>query len=246
MNRKIIFYCLILAAVASGLIFLCKHFKISGNNKVEIEFKKSEETGKNMQNIEEKEELSPEISNNKPKSGEEQEGEVDMGKEENENEETNETGAGIKINNKLISWGYKKSEKRAIDTAIVHSSYNALGGDEYSLEKLISEYKSYGVSPHYLVDRKGTIFRLVEDKNIAYHAGESKMPDGRNNVNNFSIGIEMMNAKDDKCTASQYSSLKKLLAYLKGNYAIKYVLGHSDVAKGRKDDPWNFDWSEIK
>lgn len=152
----------------------------------------------------------------------------------------------LKIIDKLVSWGYQKSSGRSIDTIIIHSSYNALGGDQYSVEELIGEYKEYGVSPHYLIDRKGAIYRLVEDKNIAYHAGESKTPDGRIGVNNFSIGIEMMNTKTDKCTSEQYSSLKYLLAYLKGKYEIKYVLGHDGIAKGRKSDPWNFDWNKIK
>lgn len=151
-----------------------------------------------------------------------------------------------KFINKLVSWGYQKSSERSIDTIIIHSSYNALGGDQYDTEKLIEEYKEYGVSPHYLINRSGNIYRLVEDRNIAYHAGESKTPDGRTNVNNFSIGIEMMNTKSDKYTSDQYSSLKYILAYLKDKYKIKYTLGHNDIAKGRKDDPWNFEWNKVK
>jgi hypothetical protein len=151
-----------------------------------------------------------------------------------------------KIINKLVGWGHETAPVRSIDTIIIHSSYNAMGGDQYSVEKLIGEYKGYGVSPHYLIDRKGAVYRLVEDKNIAYHAGVSKVPDGRNNVNSFSIGIEMMNAKDDKCTLSQYDTLKRLITSLKSKYSIKYILGHSDIAKGRKDDPWNFEWNKLK
>jgi N-acetyl-anhydromuramyl-L-alanine amidase AmpD len=152
-----------------------------------------------------------------------------------------------KIVDKLVSWGYEKTaSNRLIDTIIIHSSYNAMGGDQYSVEKLIGEYKEYGVSPHYLIDRKGVVYRLVEDKNIAYHAGVSKVPDGRTGVNVFSIGIEMMNTKDDKCTPSQYDALKVLISSLKSKYSIKYVLGHSDIAKGRKDDPWNFEWNRLK
>jgi hypothetical protein len=151
-----------------------------------------------------------------------------------------------KIINRLVNWGYQESSGRSIDTIIIHSSYNAIGGDEYSLEKLISEYKGYGVSPHYLIDRAGNIYRLVSDENIAYHAGESKTPDGRTGVNNFSVGIEMMNTKSDDYTDSQYNALRDLLAYLRGKYKIRYTLGHSDIAKDRKDDPWNFNWNKIK
>nr|HPN96923.1 N-acetylmuramoyl-L-alanine amidase [Candidatus Moranbacteria bacterium] len=116
----------------------------------------------------------------------------------------------------------------------------------YSVSGLIKEYKEYGVAPHYLIDREGKIYRLVEEKNIAYHAGESKVPDGRSGVNNFSIGIEMMNTKSDNYTKSQYSSLKSLIGSIRNRYKIKYTLGHNQIAPGRKDDPWNFDWNKVK
>jgi hypothetical protein len=152
----------------------------------------------------------------------------------------------INIKSNLVSWGFSVFSSRSIDTIIVHSSYNALGGDEYDFEKLLLEYKEYGVAPHYLIDREGLIYQLVEDKNVAWHAGESRVPDGRKGVNEFSIGIELMNTKTDKYTSAQYSSLSELLSYLKGKYKIKYTLGHKDIAPGRKDDPWNFDWGKVK
>ncbi len=152
----------------------------------------------------------------------------------------------IFIKNKLVNWGFTKSSGRKIDTIILHSSYDALGDDPYDLGGLISEYKEYGVAPHYLIDRKGNIYRLVADKNIAWHAGVSQTPDGRKNVNNFSIGIELMNIKTDDYTKKQYRSVQNLIDYLKKKYKIKYVLGHNDIAPGRKTDPWNFKWSKIK
>jgi AmpD protein len=86
---------------------------------------------------------------------------------------------------------------------------------------------------------------LVDEKNIAYHAGVSKMPDGRTGVNNFSIGIELMNTKKDSYTESQYSGLNKLIDYLENNHQIKYVLGHQDISPDRKTDPWNFNWKKV-
>jgi len=151
----------------------------------------------------------------------------------------------FEIKQKLVSWGYSSSKNRNIDTIIIHSSYNALGGDKYDLDKLISEYKEYGVAPHYLIDRSGNIYQLVSAQNIAYHAGESKMPDGRTNVNNFSLGIEIMTTESDSPTDAQYASLTNLISYIKGSYKIKNILGHSQIASGRKTDPWNFSWSKI-
>lgn len=149
------------------------------------------------------------------------------------------------VKKRLVSWGFQRSSTRKIDTLVIHSSYDALGDDPYDLEGLIKEYKVYEVAAHYLIDRKGNVYQLVENNNIAYHAGISSVPDGRTNVNFFSIGIELMNTKEDKFTSAQYSSLNKLLVYLKSTYSIKYTLGHDDIAPGRKDDPWNFDWDKI-
>ena len=153
----------------------------------------------------------------------------------------------FKIIDRLVGWGFTKSNNRSIDTIIIHSSYNAIGSDTHDLDDIINkEYKPNGVSPHYIIDRDGRVYRLVADQNIAYHAGVSKMPDGRTNVNDFSIGIEVVETQSESPSAAQYASLKSLIGYLKGEYKIKYVLGHSDIAPGRKDDPWNFSWGRIK
>ena len=170
--------------------------------------------------------------------------------QEKENTETNDKQTEIKNTAKIIerfvSWGFKKSSGRKIDTIIIHSSYDALGSEPFSVSGLINEYKQYGVAAHYLIDREGKIYQLVADKNIAYHAGESKVPDGRTGVNTFSIGIEMMNTEDGKYTSDQYNALNSLIVTLKNRYSIKYILGHKDIAPGRKTDPWGFDFSKIK
>lgn len=151
------------------------------------------------------------------------------------------------IVDRLMSTGFAVPAKaRAIDTIVLHSSYNSLGGDPYAVGKLVEIYESYGVSAHYLIDRGGKIYRLVGDQNIAYHAGASKMPDGRKNVNDFSIGIEIMNKEDTEYTKAQYEAVNDLVASLKEKHGIKYVVGHGDIAPDRKTDPWNFDWKKLK
>lgn len=152
----------------------------------------------------------------------------------------------LKIINKLLSSGFQAASSRMIDTIIIHSSFDAIGSDPYSVNGIISEYKKYGVSAHYLIDRSGAIYRLVEEKNIAYHAGTSRLPDGRTNVNEVSIGIELVNTKDSNFTDKQYASLQSLIDNIKERYGIKNILGHNQIAPGRKDDPWNFDWKKIK
>src|SRR3989338_157928 len=153
----------------------------------------------------------------------------------------------VPIVNRLMSSGFSVPENpRSINTIVLHSSYDLNGSDPYSVFSIIKEYEDYGVSAHYLIDRKGTVYRLVEDKNIAYHAGVSKMPDGRQGVNDFSIGIEMMNTEKGQFTSAQYTAVSNLIASLKKQYPIKSVVGHSDIAPGRKTDPWNFDWKKLK
>jgi len=151
-----------------------------------------------------------------------------------------------KIVDRLVNWGYEiPSAPRSIDTIIIHSSYDALGTDPYSVEGVIYEYKIYSVSPHYLIDRNGTIFRLVKDEYIAYHAGGGEMPDGRTNINSFSIGIELINTKTIGPNEAQYSSLVELVKFLKSKYQIKYILGHNEISPERKTDPWNFNWQKF-
>lgn len=241
MVKKLTIISLVIAGLAAGIFILAKYYPPKSES-IEIKSESPKISVETENNISVE---SPEIKNvenaDMPK-------EIAEEKEKPMPQSVSEDKAPDKstsIASKLVSWGYEKSDSRKIDTIIIHSSYNALGGDEYDLDKLIKEYKEYGVAPHYLIDRKGKIYRLVADKNIAYHAGESEVPDGRKSVNNFSIGIELMNTKDDKCTSDQYSALKKIVADLKNSYKIKYVLGHNQIAPGRKTDPWNFDWGKM-
>lgn len=152
-----------------------------------------------------------------------------------------------KIIDKPVSWGFQKADSRKIDTIVVHSTYNTMSQDPYSLEGCLQQFNDYQVSAHYIIDRSGKIYRLVEEKNIAYHAGVSKMPDGRTNVNGFSIGIELMiKENSDHPTDGQYDALNFLISDIKKRHGIKYVVGHKDIAPGRKTDPWGFDFGKIK
>ncbi len=152
----------------------------------------------------------------------------------------------LKIVEKPINWGYVVPTKpRAIDTIIIHSSYDTLSNDVYSVDGVIHEYNLYTAGPNYLIGRGGTIYRLVQEKNIGWHAGASKMPDGRTNINDFSIGIEMIYNENETPNEIQYQQLSKLVKDIKSRYNIKNILGHSQIAPKRKTDPWNFDWEKL-
>ncbi|MCL5267056.1 MAG: N-acetylmuramoyl-L-alanine amidase [Bacteroidetes bacterium] len=153
---------------------------------------------------------------------------------------------GVKIVNHIVNWGQRKMEHpRKIEAIIIHSSYNALDADSFSVKGILREYKDAGVTPHYIIDRSGTIFRLAPDNNVAYQAGKSRLPDGKTDVNSVSLGIEIVNTMHDSPTKAQYVSLVKLVRCLESKYPVKYVLGHKDIAPGRKTDPWNFDWAKF-
>ncbi|MGR8919147.1 MAG: 1,6-anhydro-N-acetylmuramyl-L-alanine amidase AmpD [Gammaproteobacteria bacterium] len=104
------------------------------------------------------------------------------------------------------------------------------------------------VSAHFLVDRAGRVTQFVPIGQRAWHAGQSSWC-GREACNDFAVGIELEGAEDQSFTAAQYASLDALVAALRracpaiGEGA---VVGHADVAPGRKTDPGPlFDWSRL-
>lgn len=154
----------------------------------------------------------------------------------------------LQVVDKIISWGhYTPKQSRTIDTIIIHSTYNAIGGDVHDLEKVIEQLRMYRVTYHYLITREGDIYRLAPGKAIAYHAGVSRMPEGSrvNIINNFSIGIGLLYHKNETPNKIQYQKLVNLVKNLKLKYKIDYILGHKDIAPSRKTDPWNFDWQKF-
>jgi poly-gamma-glutamate synthesis protein (capsule biosynthesis protein) len=152
--------------------------------------------------------------------------------------------AAMKVVQKPVSYGYKAAAGRTIDTVIVHATYNPALKTQ-TLAGAMTLWKHDDVSPHYAIDKAGTVYQLVAEKNIAWHAGVSSLPNGATDVNTRSIGIELIYSNKETPTAAQYKSLQSLLKDIEGRYSIKYVLGHEQVAPSRKVDPWNFDYTKI-
>lgn len=144
-----------------------------------------------------------------------------------------------------IAGGKEKTDStRNIDIIIIHSSYY-VGADTFSVKGIIKQFQRYGVSAHYLLGRGGEIYRLVDENDISYHAGESRLPANkeRQHLNDNSIGIEVMSTESIAPTAQQYATLTKLVNNIRARHTIKYIYRHSDIAPGRKTDPWSFDWT---
>lgn len=155
-------------------------------------------------------------------------------------------GDTLNIINKKVSFGYEAAKDRKVDAVIVHSTFNNSGGDFYDIDLVIKQFSTYKVSAHYVIGRDGKIYQLVDEKDLSYHAGKSSLPDGRTNVNTCSIGIELMTSYTEGPSEKQIATLLTLIKDIKKRHQINYVLRHSDIAPGRKTDPWKMDWDAFK
>jgi AmpD protein len=102
------------------------------------------------------------------------------------------------------------------------------------------------VSAHFLIRRDGGVVQFVPCGKRAWHAGASCYA-GRERCNDFSVGIELEGTEDTACTDPQYEALTALVDALYARYPIADVVGHSDIAPGRKTDPGpSFDWGRLR
>lgn len=123
--------------------------------------------------------------------------------------------------------------------------YTAMADPEEALERLCSP--EYEVSAHYLIHRDGRLFQLVAEDMRAWHAGAGSWG-GLDDINSRSIGIEMDNDGASPFSEPQIATLESLLPSImtRWNIAPEGVIGHSDMAPGRKTDPGpRFDWARL-
>lgn len=101
------------------------------------------------------------------------------------------------------------------------------------------------VSAHFFIRRDGETIQFVPCSKRAWHAGVSSWR-GRERCNDFSVGIELEGSDETPFTDAQYAALDDLLAALRVAYPIEDVVGHADIAPGRKTDPGPcFDWARL-
>lgn len=123
--------------------------------------------------------------------------------------------------------------------------YTAMADCEAALQRLCTP--EHEVSAHYLVSEAGEVIRLVDEDKRAWHAGAGAWGDVTD-VNSRSIGIELDNPGDRAFAEAQMVALEALLADLIERHDIppERVIGHSDMAPGRKTDPGPlFDWQRL-
>ncbi|MDE2400366.1 MAG: 1,6-anhydro-N-acetylmuramyl-L-alanine amidase AmpD [Burkholderiales bacterium] len=146
-----------------------------------------------------------------------------------------------------------------VDLALIHSISlppGIYGGDEierlftnrldWSAHPYFEQILGAEVSAHFVIRRDGELLQFVSTHDRAWHAGQSCWQ-GRENCNDYSIGIELEGLEDQPFEAAQYQALAALLQQARTTCHITHMAGHEHVAPGRKRDPGKaFDWALLQ
>ena len=155
----------------------------------------------------------------------------------------------------------ERPNNAAIDLIVIHAislpegNYNTqlikdlfLNCLDPGKDKFLESIKDLKVSSHFLITRKGRLIQFVPTDKRAWHAGISNHK-GRENCNDFSIGIELEGCDEEEFEQQQYQSLSSLIKFLSHDFQInkQNIVGHADIAPGRKTDPGPFfDWTLLQ
>ena len=127
-------------------------------------------------------------------------------------------------------------------SGVVQLFTNTLNPNEHPYYETIYTHK---VSSHFFIRRDGELIQFVSCLQRAWHAGVSQWQN-RERCNDFSVGVELEGSDFEAFEAAQYKTLKLLIKALKKTYPIQQIVGHSDIAPGRKTDPGAyFEWAKI-
>lgn len=146
-----------------------------------------------------------------------------------------------------------------IDLAVIHSISlppGVYGGNEivqlftnqldWTAHPYFEQIRGAEVSAHFVIRRTGELLQFVSVLDRAWHAGRSTWQ-GRDNCNDYSVGIELEGLEDTPFEPPQYATLASLLDALSLAWPITQIAGHEHVAPGRKRDPGSaFDWTLLQ
>lgn len=155
-----------------------------------------------------------------------------------------------------------RPDNTSVDLLVIHAISlppNEFGGafvSDLFLNKLkvdeheyFSEIEGLTVSSHFFIERGGRLTQFVPTHHRAWHCGESNYC-GKNRCNDFSIGIELEGCDTLPFEDAQYVTLAELTRALLESHpelSSERIVGHSDIAPGRKTDPGPcFDWPRYK
>jgi N-acetylmuramoyl-L-alanine amidase len=138
-----------------------------------------------------------------------------------------------------------------IDAIVIHDTETPGVSEARTIVNWFQHPRSF-VSAHYIIGKRGELVQCVPDARRAWHAGPSKLA-GRERVNDFSIGIELVNAQTgrDPFTEAQYRTLALLTADLMARWGIpsSRIVGHRHVTNYpsvKRDPADNFDWARYR
>ncbi|WP_037464807.1 N-acetylmuramoyl-L-alanine amidase [Shimazuella kribbensis] len=183
----------------------------------------------------------------------------------------------IPIKNLYLPSQNSKIRTKVVTHVLIHFISDAAikPQNPYNIQDIYRIFVNTGTSSHYMIARDGTIYFLVGENRVAFHAGKGELPGlptYKNKMNEYSIGIELLaigtrnemlpvmsektynliTAKNIGYTDAQYRSLNILLNRIFKRYPSikrdrKHIIGHDEYAPDRKQDPGNlFDWSRLK
>jgi AmpD protein len=146
-----------------------------------------------------------------------------------------------------------------VDLLVLHSISlppGQFGGDavpqlftnqlDWNAHPYFKQIEGLQVSAHFFIQRGGELWQFVSCDDRAWHAGRSSHL-GRDNCNDFSIGIELEGLEGDRFEPAQYETLCALLSAIASQYPIQHIAGHEHIAPGRKMDPGaGFDWNALQ
>lgn len=138
------------------------------------------------------------------------------------------------------------ARRDGLTPSLIVLHYTAMNSAKAALARLCDP--AHQVSAHYLIACDGTLWQMVHEKDRAWHAGAGQW-NGCGDINSRSIGIELDNTGRQPFSEPQMIALERLLAHLMARWAIRPagVIGHSDMAPGRKSDPGaRFDWLRLE
>lgn len=142
-----------------------------------------------------------------------------------------------------------RPEGQRVDMLVLH--YTGMKSARAALDRLCDPQGECRVSAHYLIDEDGALHRLVAEDRRAWHAGVASWR-GQTNINDRSIGIELVNPGSEfgytAFPEPQMAALVELATAILGRHPIpsRNVVGHSDIAPDRKEDPGElFDWRRL-
>lgn len=179
-------------------------------------------------------------------------------------------GTNIELNDGWVTYARRvpspnhdqRPQGAAVDTLVVHcislppGEYGGDNVEAFFCNCLDPQAHDYfrniwqrRVSSHFLIRRDGELVQFVPTHRRAWHAGESLL-DGDPNVNDFSLGVELEGTDESAFESQQYATLIRLTRTLLRCYPalrMERLVGHSDIAPGRKTDPGaGFDWARYR